>query len=37
MMTIEKIKQYIIEYYKNEIDKTNLTLNQYILLREGVR
>lgn len=37
MMTLEKIKQYVAEYYKNEINETNLTLYQYILLREGVK
>ena len=35
MMTEDKIKRYVAEYNRLELGKTNLTLYEYILLREG--
>lgn len=34
-MTQEKIKQYVAEYIRMELNLTNLTIYQYIMLREG--
>lgn len=35
-MLVKMIKVYIAEYYKHEINETDLTLYQYILLRAGL-
>lgn len=35
MMTQEQIKQYVAEYIRMELNLTNLTIYQYIMLREG--
>lgn len=34
-MTQEQIKQYVAEYIRMELNLTNLTIYQYIMLREG--
>lgn len=35
MMTEDKIKRYVAEYNRLQLNLTNLTIYEYILLREG--